>query len=120
MPKHPYFHPKPTHFRLGLIRSDNQTKSHAREAFIEAIRQDYRCWPAWNGLASDIEDKYDVDEMNLPNDKWQYVLFMGEAMYRLQLLRSSIDCYNMVLVNVLGHVPYVICQIAAAMSSLQG
>ena len=58
--------------------------------------------------------------MDLPLEKWQYVLFMAEAMYRLQLLRSAIDCSNLVLENILGHVPYVICQVAAAMSSMQG
>lgn len=58
--------------------------------------------------------------MNLPTDKWQHVLFMGEAMFRLRMLRTSIEAYNVVLESILGHVPYVICQIAAAMSSLQG
>jgi len=41
--------------RLGTIRKDSDSADGAREAFHEAIEQDHRCWPAWEGLAGLVD-----------------------------------------------------------------
>lgn len=50
---------------------------------------------------------------------WQCSLFIGETMYRLQLYLIAIEAYCSVS-NALGQSPYLMCQIAAAQSELQG
>ena len=52
-------------------------------------------------------------------DTWQCALFIGETMFRLQMYLCAIEAYLSVS-NVLGSSPYLMCQIAAAQSELQG
>ncbi|KAI1724532.1 cell division cycle protein 23 like protein [Ditylenchus destructor] len=104
---------------LGVVRKDSNDVENACEAFREAVDQDHRCWPAWEGLSSLVDVFYSMKiEKEQHEDTWQCVLFIAETMFRLQMYLCAIEAYLSVS-NVLGTSPYLMCQIAAAQSELQ-
>ncbi|KAI1716233.1 cell division cycle protein 23 like protein [Ditylenchus destructor] len=106
-------------YLLGVVRKDSNDVENACKAFREAVDQDHRCWPAWEGLSSLVDVFYSMKiEKEQHGDTWQCALFIAETMFRLQMYLCAIEAYLSVS-NVLGSSPYLMCQIAAAQSELQ-
>lgn len=103
-----------------MIRKQAGDVEAARIAFQESIEADFRCWPAWDGLADLVDLFYPASmDQGAHANSWQCSLFIAETMFRLQMFLSAIESYCCVS-YAFGQSPYLICQIAAAQSELQG
>lgn len=48
------------YYRLGIVRKDSDATQSACKVFREAVDQDHRCWPAWEGLSTLVDVFYTV------------------------------------------------------------
>uniref|UniRef100_A0A914Z410 Cdc23 domain-containing protein n=1 Tax=Panagrolaimus superbus TaxID=310955 RepID=A0A914Z410_9BILA len=106
------------YYLLGLVFKMSHNEQKARDAFFEAIRLDYRCWPAWESLALIVKEKGEILTFDLPRT-WQYKLFLAKASVHLNILRDAVDIYEDLVKTSLGSVPYLICENAAVVGALQ-
>uniref|UniRef100_A0AC34G4Q2 Uncharacterized protein n=1 Tax=Panagrolaimus sp. ES5 TaxID=591445 RepID=A0AC34G4Q2_9BILA len=106
------------YYLLGLVFKMTHEEQKARDAFIEAINLDYRCWPAWESLALIVKEKSEILTFDLPRT-WQYKLFLAKASLHLNILRDAVDIFEDLVKNSMGSVPYLICENAAAVGALQ-
>uniref|UniRef100_A0AC35FRF7 Uncharacterized protein n=1 Tax=Panagrolaimus sp. PS1159 TaxID=55785 RepID=A0AC35FRF7_9BILA len=106
-------------YLLGLILKMTHDENKARVAFMEAINLDHRCWPAWESLALLLKEKTEILTFKLPRTTWQYKLFLAKSTIHLNILRDAVDILDDLMKKTLGTVPYIVCENAVAVSSLQ-
>uniref|UniRef100_A0A7E4UYS4 TPR_REGION domain-containing protein n=1 Tax=Panagrellus redivivus TaxID=6233 RepID=A0A7E4UYS4_PANRE len=103
----------------GLISKSVGNRDAAVNLFVEAIKQDARCWPAWEELATMVCERSEITFHSVPTMHWYYKMFVARAYRQIDLLRNAIDVYEYIGKHSLGSVPYVICENAACSAELQ-
>ncbi|KAI6173434.1 hypothetical protein M3Y98_01081000 [Aphelenchoides besseyi] len=106
-------------YLLGQIRRDAQLYREAKQTLIEAIKNNYRCLPAWDCLVPLVKES-DINEIQTVAVKsWQLNLFTAKSAARLQILDVAKDYFNDLKSSVFGDTPYILCSIGAVKNNLQ-
>lgn len=89
----------------------------ANDILVKSIQAEPLNWASWHQLAQIIDDKSQLDQLNLPNH-WFKKFFLGEVYLELQLNEEAFELYSG-LIAIFKDCNYILSQIAIAKHNLR-